>query len=238
MNHNANLIERINSLSEVKFEKVYIKQPFIITQGAQEWPAIKYWDPFTIHKKLPKQKHEVTVFTQDKIPKKAFVQLESEEIFERINTVDPIYKYYFAPEITEEAFPGLFADIVYPKWINRQNIKEMNFWFSQQNNQTILHFDLLNNFLVQIFGRKKVRLFSPNDSSYLYPTISTSYKEARLSQIYDLDNPDLDNFPDFVHAHSYEGIIAPGDILYIPEYWWHEVQSLDISLSVNFFWEK
>lgn len=238
MNHYTDLIERIKSLSRARFKKVYIRRPVIITQGAKQWPAINYWKPSTIHKKLPKQKHKVTVFAQDKIPKKAFIELEAEEIFERINAIDPLYKYYFAPEITAKTFPDLFMDIVYPKWINQQNVKEMNFWFSQQHNQTILHFDLLNNFLVQIYGRKKIRIFSPDDSAYLYPTTSTAYKEALLSQIRDLDNPDLDQFPDFVHAHCYEGIIFPGDILYIPAGWWHEIQSLDVSLSINFFWEN
>jgi hypothetical protein len=234
----TDLINRICFLSRDEFEEMYKTRPFIITNGAKDWPAIKSWNPNTIHNKLPKQKHEITVFTQDKIPKKSFIKLDAKEIFKRINTIDPLYKYYFAPEITQITFPDLFADIVYPSWISQQNVKEMNFWFSQQYNQTILHFDLLDNFLVQIYGKKKIRLFSPDDSSYLYPTITTAYDKPRLSKICNLDDVDFDKFPDFIHAHCYEGIIMPSDIIYIPAGWWHEVQSLDISLSVNFFWQN
>ena len=34
-----------------------------------------------------------------------------------------------------------------------------------------------------------------------------------------------------------EGILEPGDGLYIPLGWWHYVRSLDVSFSVSFWWK-
>jgi hypothetical protein len=30
--------------------------------------------------------------------------------------------------------------------------------------------------------------------------------------------------------------VAPGELLYIPRFWWHQVRSLDFSVSVNYWW--
>lgn len=33
-----------------------------------------------------------------------------------------------------------------------------------------------------------------------------------------------------------KGIVHPGDILYLPPYWFHYVKSLDVTISVNFWY--
>jgi hypothetical protein len=33
-----------------------------------------------------------------------------------------------------------------------------------------------------------------------------------------------------------EVVLGPGDAMYLPSRWWHQVRSLDLSLSVNFWW--
>ncbi|KAA0185670.1 hypothetical protein HAZT_HAZT002181, partial [Hyalella azteca] len=42
------------------------------------------------------------------------------------------------------------------------------------------------------------------------------------------------------HLHGHEAIVGPGDVLYIPIYWWHQVESLNThpyTVSLN-FWYK
>lgn len=54
----------------------------------------------------------------------------------------------------------------------------------------------------------------------------------------DLYQPDLGRFPRFAEAHPLEVILAPGEILYIPQYWWHHIENLtDECVSLN-FWFK
>ena len=232
-----NSIKQFVSLSQEEFDTELKYEPFLLVNGASNWPAIKKWTTSNIYRKLPPGKHSVTVFDNSKIPGKLFINLTPKEITERINLLDSEYKYYFAPAVSQETFPKLFKDIIYPTLISSKYIQEINLWFGQRSNKTILHFDLFDNFLVQVYGRKKVKLFSPDNTPYLYPTITTSYKEARLSRIIDVDNPDLEVFPEFINAEYCKVIISPGDMLYIPAKWWHEVQSLDVSLSINFFYE-
>ena len=41
----------------------------------------------------------------------------------------------------------------------------------------------------------------------------------------DFDNPDLDRFPRFSEIEGMEVAMEPGEVLYIPNYWWHYIES-------------
>ncbi|KAF2735302.1 Clavaminate synthase-like protein [Polyplosphaeria fusca] len=45
-----------------------------------------------------------------------------------------------------------------------------------------------------------------------------------------------ERFPGFKDAEYVEGVLGPGECLYIPPGWWHYVRSLSVSCSVNFWW--
>lgn len=89
-----------------------------------------------------------------------------------------------------------------------------------------LHIDLFGThaWLAQITGRKRILLFSPSDNSRLYNG------EVNLIA------PDLEKHPKLAEARPYEGILEPGDVIFIPGGWPHDVVSLEasISLTANF----
>lgn len=61
----------------------------------------------------------------------------------------------------------------------------------------------------------------------------------RQSQV-DFERPNLNKFPKFAELEGMEAVVGPGDVLYIPIYWWHHVESLmrgGTTLSIN-FWYK
>lgn len=87
----------------------------------------------------------------------------------------------------------------------------------------------MDNLLVQICGHKRVVLFPPHDANLLYLS-------GDKSQVVDIDKPDLDHFPLFAQAHAYEALLQPGDVLFIPALWFHNVQALEFSVAVNTFW--
>ncbi|KAJ1619721.1 hypothetical protein T492DRAFT_889889 [Pavlovales sp. CCMP2436] len=47
--------------------------------------------------------------------------------------------------------------------------------------------------------------------------------------------PDLKRFPLFASAEYLELLLAPGDVLFLPQGHWHYVRSLSTSVSVNFW---
>lgn len=89
----------------------------------------------------------------------------------------------------------------------------------------------MDNLLVQVTGRKRVVLFSPQDANNLYLT-------GDKSRILDIDNPNLSIFPRFSRVTRYECQLEPGDVLFIPSLWFHNVISLDFGVAVNVFWKN
>lgn len=56
----------------------------------------------------------------------------------------------------------------------------------------------------------------------------------------DFENPDFERFPGMAHLEGVETVLGPGEVLHIPMYWWHQIESLPNrghTVSVN-FWYK
>jgi hypothetical protein len=79
-----------------------------------------------------------------------------------------------------------------------------------------------------------VTLFSPAQEWRMYRHAPWS----RLPQVsrVDAEEPDLTRYPRFARARPLRCVVEPGELLYIPRFWWHQVRSLDFSISVNFWW--
>lgn len=100
-------------------------------------------------------------------------------------------------------------------------------------NHTHVHEVLLH----QIHGRKSVRLFSPADTAFLY------MNEERRSEVPDYDQPDVERYPLIAHASAWETVLEPGDVLFLPSYWWHEIRVAEPSISLGYpvqagFWAR
>lgn len=58
----------------------------------------------------------------------------------------------------------------------------------------------------------------------------------------DILKPDYDRFPKFKDARALNCTINEGDVLFMPSFWWHEVQSYPSekeqrNVAVNFWYE-
>ncbi|KAJ1521386.1 hypothetical protein ONE63_003061 [Megalurothrips usitatus] len=107
-----------------------------------------------------------------------------------------------------------------------------------EGNVTPCHYDEQENLFAQIHGHKRCILFPPEQFECLYPH-PVWHPHDRQSQV-DLENPDLSRFPKMTNLHGVQTVVGPGDVLYIPIYWWHHIESVKpakYSVSLN-FWYK
>ena len=110
-----------------------------------------------------------------------------------------------------------------------------------QSIRVAAHFDFPRNIAGCVIGRRKFTLFPPEqvDNLYIGPWDLTPAGQP-ISMV-DFHHPDYDRFPRFADAekHAETAFLEPGDVIYIPNMWWHQVESLSaINGLVNFWWQE
>lgn len=129
-----------------------------------------------------------------------------------------------------------------------------NFWIGPRGCVSPMHYDPLDNILMQLVGRKRVTLLSttiPNEGSggneeheidsktVLY--VGDDHGQQYNTSSIDIEKPhsiDTDKYPLFNQAipHFKTALLHPGDALFIPSKYWHHVRSLTLSMSLNAWW--
>lgn len=216
-------------------------RPVVIEGAALDWPAVEKWTPEYLARKvggalveyqgertgepdfeLAKDRHKRTM------PFDAFIAMVTDEDAEGNNAYITAYN----DSANAEAFAPLLEDLGTIDEILTPKPGMM--WVGPADTFTPLHFDLTNNLLVQVSGLKAVTIVSPEQTRFMY------HSQHVFSEIHDLDDPDrYDLYPLARHLRPTEIFLSPGDALYIPLGWWHQVRSLEFSVTMthtNFRW--
>lgn len=102
-----------------------------------------------------------------------------------------------------------------------------------------LHNDHDLNLACLVAGRRHFLLFPPEQVANLYIGPLGHTPSGRPIGIADLDTPDFDTYPRLkqAFAHAQSVTLAPGDVLFIPRYWWHQVTAEGpFGMLANFWW--
>lgn len=134
----------------------------------------------------------------------------------------------------------------------------LNAWFGPPGTITPLHTDPYHNLLVQVVGRKYVRVYALHQTERMRARGKEEGVEMGNTSLWDVgviegwdarpDDGDEDEGgeavglvqraeeEDFRKVPFMDCILEPGDTLYIPIGWWHYVRGLSISFSVSIWW--
>lgn len=108
-------------------------------------------------------------------------------------------------------------------------------WIGGQSTGAHLHRDLCDNFVLVLNGTKTFYLASPDESDCLY---TWEARPGLNSSKFDATAPDYQRFPLARQAHFIKETLRPGELLYIPCGWFHQVVNEEPSCSVNFFGKR
>ena len=104
------------------------------------------------------------------------------------------------------------------------------FWLGPSGTVTPLHCDYDDNIFAQVWGSKRIFLAPPHHDAFLYPSEANA---ILFGSPFDPEAPDFEKFPLARQALMIEVIVNPGDLLYVPAGWYHQVRALTFSLSAN-----
>lgn len=140
---------------------------------------------------------------------------------------------YYMDATLAQLGPGLVVDAPTPDWFPHRTPIAVNFWCGVLGTSSGLHCDVTPNCNVQVSGRKHFILFSPAQWTRIYRVRGITHCK------FDPNIPDFAQFPRARAAVGFAGTLDPGESIYIPAGWYHQVTVVsDWAVNVNFFWPR
>ncbi|KAM0936611.1 putative tRNA(Phe) (7-(3-amino-3-carboxypropyl)wyosine(37)-C(2))-hydroxylase [Dioscorea sansibarensis] len=132
----------------------------------------------------------------------------------------------------------LMEDIQMPIFLKTKQMSAINLWMNRTSSRSSTHYDPHHNLLCIIAGCKQVVLWPPSASPLLQ--LMPIYGEASNHSACNIDSPDLvgNATVQSPMEHAQKIILHAGDALFIPEGWFHQVDSDDLTIAVNFWWKS
>ena len=101
------------------------------------------------------------------------------------------------------------------------------------------HYDVSHNVACVVAGRRRFVVFPPQQIANLYVGPLEFTMAGQPTSMVDVDRPDFARFPRFAEAlrHALVAELAPGDAIFIPSLWWHDVTALEpLNVLINYWW--
>ncbi|WP_298951888.1 cupin-like domain-containing protein [uncultured Nonlabens sp.] len=231
---NLKQIPRVSTISKDDFIKNYLKPqcPVVIEKLTQDWPAYKKWNLDYI-KQVAGDK---TVPLYDDRPVKhdeGFNQAHAEmkmseyvDLLKKKPTNFRIFLYNIMSEV-----PALQTDFKFPK-LGMRLIKGLPMmFFGGTDSKVFMHFDIdFTNILhFHFHGKKRCVIFPPDQSPYLYRVPHSLIAREDI----DFSNPDFEKWPALKQAQGFVCELNHGEMLYMPEGYWHYMHYLTPGFSIS-----
>jgi len=255
-------VHTIQGASGEQFFRVYFgRQPVVIANAISAWPA-RHWTPEYLKSRYGDLQVAVARYDPgaretflDQTLGDVHQYISLRQFLSALGRENSIYAMREDTTLFERA-PSLIEELAFfsPFMAAGKTVAYKALWIGPANYITGLHLDPGDTLLFQLYGRKNVMLFHPRQTRYLYeePPDQAARKFVMSALQKRLDpsafdvlrdkvrwcavqpfNPDLVRFPLFVRAECIQAEIGPGDVLYIPDGWWHAVKAIDAAISVS-----
>jgi Cupin-like domain len=227
-------VQRQNFVDKKSFLRDFKKtnQPVIFENIGNDWPAKEKWTP----------EYFCTVVGEKTVPlyggeeakgnkhQHAHVaQMTFREFVQELKDGNSKLRMFFY-NILQQA-PELMKDFSFPKIGLHLFTKLPVLFFGGKGAKVQMHFDIdwADLLLFHFGGKKRVYLFSPDQTKYLY---RVPYSFSGIFEI-DIDQPDFKKFPSLDLASGQLAELNHGDTLYIPPGFWHYIVYDDMCFSMT-----
>lgn len=144
---------------------------------------------------------------------------------------DGLHGHYYFGSVPEKLQPDLSPTRLLFRTSRDYEASKQFMWISSAGMITHAHFDQDFNFFVQLVGKKRFTLWpsTQHELMYVYPRVHPLWHKSRLN----LRALDMTSFPNFAKSRALQVVVEPGDVLYVPPYTWHYVETLSPSVSLS-----
>lgn len=227
-------IERVKTISKEDFYNNYVKKqkPLVIEELTHDWPAYNKWHLNYI-KEVAGDK---TVPLYDDRPvsykdgfNEAHATMKMSEYIDLLQKEPTNYRI-FLYNLMKEA-PLLVQDFKWPN-IGLRLVKQLPMlFFGGENSRVFMHFDIdYSNILhFHFHGKKRCVLFAPSQTKYMYKIPHSLISREDI----DFDNPDFNKFPALKQAQGFVCELNHGEMLYMPEGYWHYMKYVTAGFSMS-----
>lgn len=229
-------IERRAGVSPEELRRRYLSgsQPVILTDIAHNWPALERWTDEGLKERVG---HITITYSQGTADNprdnKSVKPYQTEGLFgdfiDQVASAGVSNELYLIGNhnvLSTEGMEVLLEDLT-PRVSDFLEggvvLKKSSLWFGPAGTCTQLHYDPLAVLYAQLRGVKRFRLISPLSRTLLLSVTSGPYREV-----------DWDQLPEGLEGYVYDLELQPGEVLFIPTGWWHEVYALTPSVSLGF----
>ncbi|MHA4870406.1 cupin-like domain-containing protein [Duganella sp. PWIR1] len=219
-------VPRVGKLDAAGFrERAAAGLPFLIEGIVGRWPLAKHSHEILRerHGHMPVRARVGDYINTAFAPNRAMQDMSMAEYLDLAEGTDGLPPYLGNLELRE-----LNSMCHWPTWFDKMG--PPRFWIGPAGTVTPLHCDYDDNIFAQIWGSKRIFLSPPHHDEFLYPREANA---ILFGSPFDPEAPDYEQFPLARQAAMLEVIVHPGDMLYVPAGWYHQVRALTFSLSSN-----
>ncbi|WP_417238402.1 cupin-like domain-containing protein [Bizionia sp.] len=234
MTWNLQTIPRVKTITKADFIKHYFKpqKPVVIEQFIEDWPAYTKWNLDYINQvagdKVVPLYDDRPVDYKDGF-NEPHAKMKMSEYIDLLKKEPTKYRIFLWNILKE--VPELQNDFSYPDFGLKLMKAMPMLFFGGKDSHTFMHFDidLANIFHFHFQGEKEIILFDQNQNEYLYkiPHALIAHEEI------DFSNPDFEKWPALKNAKGFKTNLKHGEILYMPEGYWHYMKYLTPGFSMS-----
>ena len=231
---NLQEIPRVSSLTKSEFLNNFLKpqKPVVIQNFVQDWPAYSKWNLDYI-KQVAGEKIVPLYDDRPVDYKEGFnephARMKMKDYIDLLQR-EPTKLRIFLWNVIKEV-PVLQQDYQYPDFgISLMKGLPMLF-FGGRDSHTFMHYDidLANIFHFHFDGTKECILFPQSENKYLYKVPHSLITHEEI----DFSNPDYNKWPALLHARGYKTQLNHGEVLYMPEGYWHYMKYITPGFSMS-----
>ncbi|AUP79183.1 cupin-like domain-containing protein [Flavivirga eckloniae] len=227
-------IPRVKAITKAGFLKNYFnpQKPVVIESLTVDWPAYTKWN-------LDYMKSvagDITIPLYDDRPvdyKEGFNQphakMKMSDYVDLLKTEPTKYRIFLWNALKE--IPQLQKDFTFPDFGIRLMKGIPMLFFGGRGSHTFMHYDidLANIFHFHFEGIKQIILFDQKQSDYLYKIPHSLITREDI----DFSNPDFKKWPMLKKAKGYQTELKHGEVLYMPEGYWHYMRYITPGFSMS-----